>query len=229
MKNKNYIFLLIFFICSSTFAQSRRPANTPTFALSGDATLLSHYVEHGLSETNKDPALQGSFWFNFGPQFRLGVWGSNVHYAGGDEHFKLKLATDVSIDFSDKANVVVYYSFNKFYTSSLRDGSTVGLNFNYDKWGVLYESNSNWDGYQSSSNYYAFILNSKLGTFTWKNQVGYTMVNISTISNFFDARTTLGYASGSVLYEASATTTSNSSQLGGRGDLFFLVAISTKF
>ncbi|HRO67024.1 MAG TPA: hypothetical protein PL182_05630, partial [Pseudobdellovibrionaceae bacterium] len=79
--------------------------NAATYRLDGLVSLMSNFVESGLTQTDNDPALQGSFWFNFGPQFRMGLWGGNVSYDGQDSHFLLKLNAELKVDFSQDSNM----------------------------------------------------------------------------------------------------------------------------
>ena len=95
-------------------ADAKNSMNSPSYKLEGNAQLASNFVSRGLTQTNKDPGLQSAFWFNFGPQFRLGIWGSNVHYEGIDSHIWIRLNGDIKIDFSANANLVMKYSNNNY-------------------------------------------------------------------------------------------------------------------
>src|SRR5271156_854598 len=47
--------------------------------VSGNVTLASDYLVHGLTQTSHEPALQGGFDWAHPVGAYIGVWGSNVH------------------------------------------------------------------------------------------------------------------------------------------------------
>ena len=57
-------------------ADSKAPA--PDFEISGNFGLFSDYRFRGISQTDKDPALQGGFDLSHNSGFYIGTWGSNV-------------------------------------------------------------------------------------------------------------------------------------------------------
>lgn len=73
--------LILFAIISSTFAasafaQTAAPASPHTFT--GNVTVASDYRFRGLSQTFKQPALQGGFDYAHSSGFYIGNWNSNV-------------------------------------------------------------------------------------------------------------------------------------------------------
>ena len=219
-------FLITFFSLASTaFAEGA----APTFKMNGDVTLTSHYVEYGLSESDKSPALQGSFWFNFGPQFRLGLWGSNTNYANSDDHFNLRLNGEVNIPFSATTSAVIAYSQSQYYKAGDHNGNIVGLHLNFGDYRVLYDTMSNWEGTHKSSTRYGFGKLSHLGTWLWNNEAGYNSPTVATVDPYFDFRTGLGYKWGNIFLEGAVTATSAPGSLNGTGDVFFILSASTDF
>lgn len=224
------ILVLAFGFRAHAAEETNRPGGTPTFLLSGSADLLSHYVEHGLSQTDKAPALQGSFWFNFGPQFRAGLWGSNVDYKNGSEHLVLKPSADLKINFTSNTDLVLSYSQNIYYSTSNRNGNTLGLHLTSFGYRVNYEADSNWEGTNTSATYYSLGKTIEIGRgFKWSNDVGYTMVQVNSMSNFFDLRSFVGYKLGQLFYQLGATTTSNPGQFDGAGDFFVILSATYDF
>lgn len=53
---------------------------TPDYTLTGNLGLFSQYIFRGLTQTNREPALQGGFDFAHSSGFYLGTWGSNVSW-----------------------------------------------------------------------------------------------------------------------------------------------------
>lgn len=210
-------------------ADTKSP-NAPSYKLEGNAQLTTNFVSRGLTQTNKDPGLQSTFWFNFGPQFRLGLWGSNVHYEGYDTHAWIRLNGDIKIDFSSNSNLVLKYSNNNYFAGNSRNGNTMGLHLDIYGYKVLYEMESNWEGSSTSSTHFAFQKTYEVfGDWKWDNQIGYSMLKVTNFQNYFDLRSFIGSSSGTFEYQAGVTWTSSPSQFAGRGDLFFAAIIGVNF
>ncbi|WP_415063270.1 TorF family putative porin [Bdellovibrio sp.] len=225
---RRYIAFIIIFM-SAKVAFAAEGNTSPTFQLSGDVSLLSHYVENGLSQSDKSPALQGSFWFNFGPQFRLGVWGSNTNFENSDDHFNMRLNADVKVDFSPNAKLVIAYSQSQYYNGGDRNGNILNLHLHFWDYRILYDGFSNWEGTEQRSTRFAFgkVFN-VFGSWKWDNELGYNTPDVSNINPYFDARTGLGTKWGVIFFEGALTGTSESSQFNGAGDYFFILSAKTE-
>ena len=80
MSEKRF-WLALILLSVVSFSKAESSSSTqPNYRLNGTATLSSNFVEKGLTQTKGDPGLQSEFWFNFGSQFRMGLWGANVRY-----------------------------------------------------------------------------------------------------------------------------------------------------
>lgn len=203
---------------------------SPTFKFYGDVSLLSHYVENGISQSEKTPALQGSFWFNMGPQFRLGLWGSNTNFANSDDRFNLRLNAEIKVDITQKTNLNIAYTKNNYYNGGQRNGSITGVHLKIDDYRILYDNYSNWEGTDESLTRYALGKNTTVWTdWKWNNEVGYNAPTLSSLENYFDLRTGLGTKWTQIFFEGALTATSNSSQLHGSGDLYFILSGTTEF
>jgi len=218
--------IILFDLCGAHAAEN----SSPTFKMTGDVSLLSHYVEYGLSQSDKSPALQGSFWFNFGPQFRLGLWGSNTNFKNSDDHFNLRINGDIKINFSTMNSATIAYSESQYLKSGDRNGNILGLHFNFGDFKVLYDHMSNWEGTKHSSSRYAFGLVSHIWNgWEWENEAGYNSPDVTTLDPYFDFKTGLGTKWGVIFFEGSVTGTSASSDLNGAGDFFFILSAKTEF
>ncbi len=198
--------------------------------MSGDVALLSNYIDHGLTQTNKDPSLQAGFSFNFGPQFRMGLWGSNVNFQS-TEHFLLKLNAELKIQISPTTDFKLAYNDNRYFKTDTRNGNTAQALITSHGYRIQYEGISNWEGTDTSATNYSFSKAFDVnGNWKWDNQVGYTMLSSDTYSNYFDIRTSFLYkGSSNIIYQISLSGTSSPSQFGGRGDVFPYVGASTSF
>ena len=52
----------------------------PPYTLTGNVGVFSQYIFRGLSQTNRDPAIQGGFDFAHESGFYLGTWASNISW-----------------------------------------------------------------------------------------------------------------------------------------------------
>ncbi|MGZ3773502.1 MAG: TorF family putative porin [Pseudobdellovibrionaceae bacterium] len=193
--------------------------------LSGNVKLVSHYVENGLSQSDKAPAIQGSFSFNMGPQFRLGLDGSNTAYKTSNDHFNLRLNAALKIDFSSTSNIVVGFSQSQYLNSGDHNGTILNVNLNFDSFRIIYQSFSNWEATNKSSVRYGVAGTKNLSSsWKWNNEIGYNKPTITTYDPYFDVRTGLGTKLGSIFTEGALSTTNQSSQFNGRGSLFFILS-----
>jgi uncharacterized protein (TIGR02001 family) len=62
----------------SGLAQAAEPASPHT--LTGNVGLYSQYIFRGLTQTNREPALQGGFDYSHSGGFYLGTWASNISW-----------------------------------------------------------------------------------------------------------------------------------------------------
>ncbi len=196
----------------------------------GTTSILSHYVLHGLSQTNKDPSLQTSISIPVGPQFRIGLWGSNVSFEGFDNHILIKIPLELKLDFNKDVNLTIGYAANQFYKSHLRDGNTTSLKLEVFNYNILYEIESNWEGTSTKSRYFAFNKTFKIGgDFNWENQLGYTVIGVETLQNYFDIMTSISGKANKLIYKFALTATSNPGQFNGAGDLFGIFSLGFAF
>lgn len=219
------------FFCLSSFAQEESKGEVPNFKMNGEVSLLTNYVDHGLTQTNKDPSLQAAFGFNFGPQFKMGVWGSNVNF-DSTEHFLLKINAELKVLISTKTDFKLGYYNNQYFKTDTRNGNTTYLVITSHGYRIRYETNSNWEGSDERSTYYSFGKIFDLSQdWKWDNEVGYTMIeDIPSMENYFDLRTSFQYKGGNnIIYQITATGTSKAAQFNGQGDIFVLLGASTSF
>ncbi len=63
----------------SGLAQAQQPPASP-HTYTGNVGLFSQYVFRGLTQTNREPALQGGFDYAHASGFYVGTWGSNISW-----------------------------------------------------------------------------------------------------------------------------------------------------
>ena len=223
---RRYIGFILILIGSWAHGQS---GNSPTFAMTGDVALLSHYVEYGLSQSDHSPALQGSFWFNFGPQFRIGAFATNTNYENSDDHFNLRANAEIKVDFSSSNYMTIGYSHSQYYKDGDRNGNILGLHLHFGEYRILYDAMSNWEGTDARNP--RFALGAEISVFSsWilDLEAGYNSPDIDTLDPYFDLRLSLGSKFGPIFLEGAVTGTSASSDLNGAGDVFFILSAKTE-
>lgn len=100
--------LLSIALATPAFAQDEAAAeDTSGITVSGGATLVSDYRYRGISQTDKDPAIQGSLTITHDSGVYVGLWGSSVDdyvAAGADQEidiiagFKKEISSGVTLD-----------------------------------------------------------------------------------------------------------------------------------
>lgn len=224
---RRYIaFIIILFLTQGALAAEGNLS--PTFQLSGDVSLLSHYVEHGISQSANSPALQGAFWFNFGPQFRMGLWGSNTNFESGNDHFNLRANADLKVVINSTSDLVIAYSKNQYYNGGEHNGSVFGIHLRFGEYIITYDSISNWEATNKGSTRFAFGRKMPISNgWIWNNEIGYNTPEVSTLNPYFDGRSGLGTKWGEIFFEGALSATSASSELHGSGDTFFILSATT--
>lgn len=122
-------------------AESTSGFNVPG-DISATVTVTTNYVFRGISQTDSNPAIQGSFDYSVGLiedlDFYAGIWGSNIDFGDEEADFGGASLGTLELDFyggvtyglSEKASVggsIVYY----FYP-----GADDSLDFNYIEFGL---------------------------------------------------------------------------------------------
>jgi uncharacterized protein (TIGR02001 family) len=218
------------FFLTTNLAWSQSKDSKNEYQTEGTTSILSHYVHHGLSQTNKDPSLQTSILIPIGPQFRLGIWGSNVSYEGTDNHIVIRIPFELKLEFNKDVDLTIGYSANQYYKSHTRDGNTTSLKLDVFDYIVIHEIESNWEGSETKSKYFAFNKTFKIGgDFLWENQLGYTVISVENLQNYFDLMTAISGKADKLIYKFAVTATSVPSQFNGAGDAFGIFSLGFSF
>lgn len=233
MLKKRIFLILIPITCFGLFANAQAGASStqPSYRLVGSATLASNFVDKGLTQTKADPGLQTDFWFNFGSQFRMGLWGANVRYESTPTtHFWLKGNADVKVDFSENTNMNIIYTENKFYKDNRRSGNTVGIHFNFWGWKIAYDMEGNWQGTRQKATYASAGKDSPVfGDYVWSNTVGYTMPEADGVTSYFDIRSGIGAKIKDFVLMGTVTSTTAARDFKTQGELAFLLSATVGF
>ncbi len=211
-----------------SFAVNDKPSTVPTYKVSVDAKLYSHYIERGLSMSDTNPAMNVAFLYNFGPQFSMGFWGSNIsNISSADDNFWFKFLANVRVDFTPTMGMLMYINDDHYYKSSIRNGQLFGAKFNYLNYLAELEWTNNYQGTHGNSEYLNVGKLVDYKMFKVGGKIGYTLQNSDNYSNYFDIKGLGTYALGTnSTAEAGLTFVSSEGQFNGRAKPAIYVAIS---
>ena len=116
--------------------------------ISGNVALTTDYRFRGISQTDRDPAIQGGFDWAHDSGFYLGTWGSNValagdleldYYAGFANNITDNIAYDVGFSYYDYPGDGANQEYWEIYAGLSGDVGPVGLS------GTVYYSDDFYD------------------------------------------------------------------------------------
>jgi len=116
--------------------------------ISGNVALTTDYRFRGISQTDRDPAIQGGFDWAHDSGFYLGTWGSNValagdleldYYAGFANNINDNIAYDVGFSYYDYPGDGANQEYWEIYAGLSGDVGPVGLS------GKVYYSDDFYD------------------------------------------------------------------------------------
>lgn len=219
--------VLISTVCLAQ-SKERLKSNLATNEISGDAQLVTHFVERGLSMSDKGPAMNASFLYNLGSQLRLGFWGSNVsNLSAADDNFWFKFLAELNVDFTANLSTELYISDNHFYKSDQRNGQRIGGYSTYYSYYFTLEWMSNLEGSKSSAEYFNVGKLFNYGTkVKYGGDVGYTNSHNANLKSYLDAKILARYLlNTSTTFEAAATYNSYTSYFGSRADPAYYIGV----
>jgi uncharacterized protein (TIGR02001 family) len=221
---------LIVLIALTANAQKRDDAGGGSRKIYGEATIFNNYVDKGVTQSDKNWALQSGFGYQMGSQARIGLWGSSIKLPTNSENLNLRFYFDVKMDFTTNSSLTIRYDFDRYFQSDIHNGTILGMDFSTFGYHVMVEQTSNWEATGSPTTWYGF---SKDYNIPWSMilspKLGYSQISASGYNNYFDGRLTLGYKFADVLYQMAMTYNSEASQFAGRGDMAFIFGLTAKF
>jgi uncharacterized protein (TIGR02001 family) len=224
------LFLLIVFtvLAQKLFAQQNTgtaPSGGARFY--GDAALLSDWREHGVTQTNKNYALQTGFGYQW-PVLKLGLWGSNVSY-GTSENLNLRPHLQFQVNMTQNLAFGFKYVLNQYYSSTNKNGTILGFNLVYSGYNITYEQKTNWNAYGDMTSYGL----EKEFPFVWgllfNLQTHYNLINTNSKSNFFDVMPEVKYKMADAFAVLGLSYNSSASQFDGQADMVFYIGLRAKF
>ena len=232
----NTFFATILFLllsASAVFGADKSSSNQPTYLVSGDAQLLTHFIDRGLSISDQNPALNASFLFNLGQQFRVGFWGSNIsNVTSTDDNLWLKVVADIKVEISGSTKLIFYINDDHYYKSNLRNGQEVGTLIDTTGYFFQFEFFNNFQGTKTAGEYVKAGKKFPLGAyFTGTAAAGYTLQHSDNVySNYLDGKATANYQLNQFLnIEGGVTTALGASGYGQRASSFYYLGIKLSY
>lgn len=113
-------------------AADAAPAPTPAYTLTANVSLTSEYVYRGITQTARDPAIQGGADFTHESGLYLGTWGSNISwYSDAVAGSSVSMEWDIyggyrkTIgDFGYDVGVLQYYYPGRYPTGAVKPDTT---------------------------------------------------------------------------------------------------------
>jgi uncharacterized protein (TIGR02001 family) len=93
--------------------------------VTGSVAFTSDYTFRGISQTDRNPAVQGGITLTTDPGFFIGAWGSNVDFNDGDE---ASMELDYIVGYSGSLDALSYTAQFLYYSYP---GSRGSLNYGY--------------------------------------------------------------------------------------------------
>ena len=236
-----FFFLTILFCSLSLFAQAQVPPKKgkdeksgaiPSYAISGNAKLMTNFIERGLSMSDNDVALNALFLVNLGSQFKFGFWGSNVSdLNSSDDNLWIKYIAEVYIEFQPSSKFHFYIHDEHFFKVDLRSGQRFGFEISYPRMSFLLERQTNFEGTGTTAHYYQFKYFQRLtDKYGGIGSFGYTQQRSAQYNDYFDNAATGYYKpfeKGQI--ELGFTLPSNTGQFGSRSKLNYFLAFALEY
>lgn len=218
-------FLLTFGCVKKTFAQT-----TGGPRMYGDISIVSDYVEKGLTQSDHQPALHAGMGYWFGPQGRIGFWASNVKYDSDDATVRMQGFAEYKFVFTPNSDLKIRNDFIRYFGSGQRDNILLSLDQNFFGYHVLFERDDNFEGTKTDRNWFGFQKDWPMwGVYQLNVIAGYSMVEVDGLNNFFDTRVGLSYNTSNINLGIFHTYNSQESQFGDQGKMAFLLSFIAKF
>ena len=225
------ILFILFINCLTHFSYAEeQKGGKEQGRIFNEISILSDYIRQGLTQTNHDPAFQTGVGYEFHPQLRVGIWGSNASYENENTHLNFKTYFSYRLLFTQNSTLLVRYDLSNYYKATSRNGPVLSLDLILFSFHILYSKDDNWEGTDTEGSWvgvkkeFDFSAETALSVI-----VGYSQLDLATIDNYADAEIAYIYKLNPVKISAHLTGTSNSSQFHGRGDFSMSAQISTQF
>lgn len=222
-----FIFVVIHFLVSPAHAQG---ASQEISRMYGEITLMSNYVEKGLTQSDKNPSLGAELGYGFGAQGKIGFVAYSVKYPAEDTSVSMQAYGEYKFIFTPATDLKIRNDLVRYFSEDTRNNILIKLDQNFFGYHVLFEYEDNFEGTKSNRNWFGFH---KEWPFYSIYQIdftgGYSMLDLPGYNNYFDTKTGISYVKPNFSVGIFHTFTSQASQFHGQGDMFFLLELVANF
>lgn len=220
-------FILIF-SCTLRRSHAQSSSNS-NVKLTGESYIVSNYIEKGITQSEKNPALQAAVAFHL-HQGRVGLWAASVRYPGTDESIKLKVPIGFLFDWTQNFKTYFEHSYIRHIGGTARDGLNFLIHFMIFDYNFYIETEDNFESSGDKRTWYGF-------TKSWKTiwdlellgKGGYSIVESDQYSSYFDIDISTSYAYSNFSGSFGITYASNANEFGSRASPFYYIKVGVAF
>jgi uncharacterized protein (TIGR02001 family) len=224
-----YLFTWFILISLSTWAADEESVDL-TARLYGETSIFTNYWENGASQTDGAVTIQGSSGYQFGKNFKLGIWGSSVHFEGSNASSHIRPLVGYIIPFSRNVFLTIGLSRHYYFNDKVRNGGEDSLNLRIYDYNFTYSKISNLDGSENSAKRYGVLNDINLNTsFLLHWEVNYTAINDDDNNTYFDGKVGLIYPYKQIFYQMFMMANSNPTLFTGRANFSAALGATAKF
>jgi hypothetical protein len=196
----------------------------------GFLVMGTNRVEKGLTQTQKDPSIQGQLQLALGQQISLSLWGANAFFSDDSNHVHLRGQLNLIYEMNPQVVFNLNFGANQFSKARSRNGNygTLGVK----AYGVIGQitRDSNFEGTQSASNHYLVGYTWPLNpSWHWKNTLGLNDMTASGYRDYVDYESVLDFLFGNKSVSLGVTMATLDSQFESRAKPNFYLQFTTRF
>lgn len=205
-------------------------SHAQTSKMYGEVAVMSNFVEKGLSQSNKGPAVDAGLGYWFGTQGRIGISADSVKYPNDGANVRLAGFGEYKFIFSPTSDLRVRNDLLQYYSEGLRNGTIITLDQNFSGYHVIISREDNFEGTKTQRNWFGMAKDWPYGTSYQINlTAGYSMVDAALYNSFFDTRLGFSYVTSSLTVSLINTWVSSPAQFDGIADTSFFLVLAAKF
>jgi uncharacterized protein (TIGR02001 family) len=227
----NLIFILLIGLSTKAQAQDLDPqAPDLTPRIFSEVAFSSSYWWRGLNQSVNSPAIQANLGYQFGKQFRLGVWGSSTRFEDAEDTSIVKLYGNYIIPFSSQSYLTIGVGMVRYYPFGSRNGQDEQVMLRVFDMSIVYEKKTNFEALAVSSKRYGAIKDFAAGSgWIYRIEGGYNTINSEDYQSYIDVKTGFIYPYDQVLYQLYVVGNSKPSQFPNRGGPSAIVGFTARF
>jgi uncharacterized protein (TIGR02001 family) len=171
--------------------EQKAPAEIPKGKLFGHISIVSNYLDAGLTQTENNPAIQSTVGFKWGA-FKAGVWGSSVKYENSQDLIQLAGFGNYHFVVTQNFDLAIQISEVRYFNGGFRNGQVKTIDINMFKYHVVYRSTQNWEGTTYDQLHFGGYREWNIkDSYFWKFDFGYNSTDAPEVASYFDTKTSL--------------------------------------